>query len=84
MPKISKIGLLRLIHLLNRFVPVVARGLALGLAIVAIATAFFEMGEYPGAGERYVMAGIYALLALVSFAVSRAVKPFLKWVLRRA
>lgn len=84
MPTISKTRLLRLIHLLNRFIPVVARGFALGLAIVAIATAFFEMGEYPGVGERYVMAGIYALLALVSFAIGRAVKPFLKWILRRA
>ena len=84
MPIVSKSGLIRFIHSLNRFVPVVARGIALGLAIVAISTAFFEMGEYSGAGERYVTAGIYMLLALISFGISRVVKPVLRWILRRS
>lgn len=83
LPVVSKSGLLRLIHWLNRFVPVVARGIALGLAIVAISTALFEMGEYSGARERYVTAGIYMLLAFISFGISRVIKPVLRWILRR-
>ena len=84
MPIISKTGRIRLIQLLNRFVPVIARGLALGFAIVAITTLFFGMGEYSEPRERYVFTGIFTFLALVSFGVGRAVKPILRWILRRA
>lgn len=76
-------GLMRLVHLLNRFVPVVSRGLALGFAILAVATAFFGMGDYPGAGERFLVAGLFALFAIVSFGLGLATKPILKWFLRQ-
>lgn len=83
MPLISKMGLVRLIHLLNRFVPVVSRGLALGFAILAVATAFFGMGDYPGASERYLVGALFAVFAIVSFGIGLATKPILKWVLRQ-
>jgi len=76
-------GLMRLIHLLHRYVPVVSRGLALGFAILAVATAFFGMGDYPGASERFLVAGLFALVAIVSFGIGLATKPILKWVLRQ-
>ena len=80
----SEASRFRLIQLLNRFVPVVARGVGLGFAIVAITTLLFGMGEYSAPSERYVFTGIFAFIALVSFGISRAVKPILKWILRRA
>ena len=83
MPFASKSSLIRLTQILNRFVPVVARGLALGFAVLALATAFLDMGDYPGSRERYLVAGLYLVFALVSFGIGRATKPILKWVLRR-
>ena len=81
---ISKAARFRLIQLLNRFVPVVARGVGLGFAIVAMTTLLFGMGEYSEPRERYVFTGIFGFIAVVSFGLSRAIKPILKWILRRA
>ena len=80
---VSKAARFRLIQLLNRFVPVVARGAGLGFAIVAITTLLFGMGEYSAPRERYVFTAIFAFIALVCFSLSRAIKPILKWILRR-
>lgn len=84
MPLVSKSVLFRLVRLLNRFVPIIARGVGLGLAIAAIATLVLGMGEYSEPLERYVFTGIFTFFALVSFGIGRAIKPILRWVLRRS
>lgn len=68
----------KLIHILSRIVPAVARGVALGFAVLAMATAFFEMGDYATAADRYWTSGVYALVAAVGLAISLAAKPILR------
>jgi hypothetical protein len=80
---ISKAALLRLFPILRRFVPIVGRGLALGFAVLAVATAFFALGDYPTARDRFLVAGLYAVFAGVGLATVFAVKPMLRWLLRR-
>jgi nitrate/nitrite transporter NarK len=80
---ISKTALLRLFPILRRFVPIVGRGLALGFAVLAVATAFFAMGDYWTARDRFLVAGLYAVFAGASMTVAVAIAPILRWVLRR-
>lgn len=68
----------RIIQFLGRFVPPVARGLALGFGILAIATAASLTGDYATATDRYLVAGLYAAIAIASLAISRAVQPVLR------
>ena len=68
----------KLMQFLGRFVPPVARGLALGFAVLAVATAVFGMGDYATTTDRYVVSGLYGLIAAVSMAVAAAVKPILR------
>jgi hypothetical protein len=65
-------------QLVGRFAPPVARGLALGFAILAIATVVFGMGDYASDAERYWVAGVYGAIAGISFFVSRAIDPLLR------
>jgi len=81
---INKTAFLRLVPILRRFVPVVGRGLALGFAILSVATAFFGMGDYPTAGDRFLVAGLYAFIAAASIGIVYAVSPVLRWMLRRS
>jgi len=66
-----------LIQVLGRFVPVVARGLALGFGVLAVATAFFGMGDYAVAADRYLISIVYALIAAAALIVSRTAGPIL-------
>jgi hypothetical protein len=70
----------KLIQFLGRFVPVVGRGLALGFGVLAVATAVFGMGDYPTTAGRWLVSGVYALIAVASLAISRAVGPVLRWM----
>ena len=72
----------KIIQSLGRFVPVVARGLALGFGVLAIATAVFGMGDYATAADRYWVSGVYALIAVVSLVIVRAVGPILRQISR--
>jgi hypothetical protein len=78
MPISNQQGHGNLMQFLGRFVPPVARGLALGFAVLAVATAVFGMGDYATTANRYVVSGVYALVAVVSLAISRLVKPTLR------
>lgn len=80
MRKLSSANNAKLFHLIERFAPPVARGLALGFAVLAVATAVFGMGDYASAAERYWVSAAYGLVAVVSLVVSRAVEPFLRWL----
>jgi nitrate/nitrite transporter NarK len=79
----SKTALLDLIRVLGRFVPIVSRGLALAFLIAAALTAFLDIGDYAGMRDRYLVAGLLLAFAGVSFAIGLAVRPFLRWLLRR-
>ena len=68
-------GRQKLMQFLGRFVPVIARGLALGFAVLAVATAVFGMGDYATTADRYVVSGVYAFIAVASLTISRLVKP---------
>jgi hypothetical protein len=83
LPALSKTSLFRIVQLLNRFVPIVARGLAVAFAILAVGTAAFGMGDYASAADRHLVALLFAFLGVASFAIGRATKPILKWILRR-
>jgi hypothetical protein len=78
MPISNQKGRQKLMQFLGRFVPVVARGLALGFAVLAVATAVFDMGDHATVMDRYLLSGLYALIAAVSMAVAAAVKPILR------
>jgi len=80
----SKSTLLNLIRVLGRFVPIVSRGLALAFVIVAALTAILGIGDYASLRDRYLVAGLFLLFAAVSFAIGLAVRPILRWLLRRA
>jgi hypothetical protein len=71
-------GRQKLMQFLGRFVPVVARGLALGFAVLAVATAVFGMGDHATTTDRYLVSGVYALIAAASLAISQLVKPILR------
>jgi len=77
MPISNRKGSQKVMQFLGRFVPPVARGLALGFAVLAVATAVFGMGDYATTVDRYVVSGVYALIAVASLAISRLVKPIL-------
>jgi hypothetical protein len=81
---ISKTALFKLIPMLRRFVPVVGRGLALGFAVLALATAFFGMGDHPTTLDRFLVSALYAVLAAASIGIVHAIKPILRWMLRRS
>jgi hypothetical protein len=74
----DRADLQKIIQFLGRFVPVVSRGLALGFAILAIATAFLGMGDHAGSTERALVSGLYGLIALASLAVGLAVRQILR------
>lgn len=74
----DRADLQKLIQFLDRFVPVVSRGLALGFGILAVATAFLGMGDYAGSTERALVSGLYGLIALASLAVGLAVRALLR------
>jgi len=78
MPTPDSPGHDKLIQFLGRFVPVVGRGLALGFGALAVATAFFGMGDYASAADRYSISTVYAFVAVVALVVSRAVGPILR------
>ena len=80
MPISNQKGSQKVMQFLGRFVPPVARGLALGFAVLAVATAVFGMGDYETTADRYVVSGVYALIAVASLAISRLVKPILHWM----
>jgi H+/Cl- antiporter ClcA len=63
----------KLIQVLGRFVPVVARGLALGFFVLAIATVVFDGHDDATVAERYWLAGVYAAIGAGSLLIARAV-----------
>ena len=69
---------MRVYHLIERFAPPVARGLALGFAVLAVATVALGMGDHASAAERYWVSAGYGLVAVLSFVLSRAIEPFLR------
>jgi hypothetical protein len=70
----------KVFRLVGRFAPPVARGLALGFAVLAIATVVFGMGDHTSDAERYWVSGVYAAIAAISFFMSRAIDPLLRWL----
>jgi hypothetical protein len=72
----------KLIQFLGRYLPVVGRGLALGFGVLAVATAVFGMGDYPTASDRWLVAAVYALIAVASLVIVAAVRPMLRWMSR--
>lgn len=72
----------KLIQFLGRFVPVVGRGLALGFGMLAVATVVFGMGDHPTAPDRWLVAAVYALIAVGSLVIVAAVGPILRWLSR--
>ena len=71
-----------LLSLLDRFVPVICRGLALGFAVLAVAT-LFGMGDHATAADRYFSAGLYAAVAVASLVIASAAGRMLRRLLSR-
>jgi hypothetical protein len=82
LPLISKSSLLRLIHLQARYVPIVARGLAIAFFVVAVGTAALNIGNYPSASARYGVAALFVFFGLVSLGIAASVKPILRRLMR--
>ncbi len=82
MPLISKSAFFRIIPGLARYVPIVARGLAIAFFVAAATTAALNTGNYASAVARYSVAGLFLFFGVVSLMIGRYVRPILRWLMR--
>ena len=67
-----------LFNTLDRLIPPIFRGLALGFGVLAIATAVFGMDVLSDGSNRFLLAVLYAVVALICFAVARRARDLLR------
>lgn len=82
MPFISKSAFFRLVPRLARYVPIVARGLAIALFVVAVSTVALDIGNYSSAAARYTAAGLFLFFGVASLAVGHYIRPILRFLMR--
>jgi hypothetical protein len=83
LPLISKSALFRLVPTIARYVPIVARGLAIAFFVLAAGTATLNGGDYASPAARYAVAALFLLFAIVSLMIGHYVRPILRWLMRR-